>query len=174
LVDRARHQTILPFTRYLAGQADYTTMIFTERRRNSTVTHQIATMAVFASPLLTIAAHPQSILQNPAADVIKSIPSVWDETIVLPDSRIGELAMYARRSGDTWFFAVMSGKNERISLQIPLSFLGEGRYNATIVRDDVSNPNLAVVDEKTAKRDEVQAIELGEGGGFVARFSRNK
>ncbi len=174
LVDRARHQTILPFTRYLAGHADYTTMIFTERRRNSTVAHQIATMAVFASPLLTIAAHPQSILQSPAVDVIRSIPSVWDETIVLPDSRIGELAVYARRTGETWFLAVMNGKNEKTSLRIPLSFLGEGRYKATLVHDNLNDPASLTVDETATKSSDVQVVELGPGGGFVARFSRNK
>ena len=31
LKERARHETILPFTRYLAGPADYTTMIFSAR-----------------------------------------------------------------------------------------------------------------------------------------------
>ena len=29
---RAHHQTILPFARYLAGPTDYTTMIFTQRQ----------------------------------------------------------------------------------------------------------------------------------------------
>ena len=93
MLERARHQTILPFTRYLAGPADYTTMVFTERRRDSSVAHQIASLAVFASPLLTIAANPESILASPAVDVIKSIPSTWDETIVLPGSEIGELVL---------------------------------------------------------------------------------
>jgi alpha-glucosidase len=64
LRQRARHETILPFTRYLAGPADYTTMIFTERRRDSSWAHQIACLATFHSPLLTIAAHPQSVLGN--------------------------------------------------------------------------------------------------------------
>ena len=91
MLERARHQTILPFTRYLAGPADYTTMLFTERRRDSSVAHQIASLAVFASPLLTIAANPESILASPAVDVIKSIPSTWDETRVLAGSEIGEL-----------------------------------------------------------------------------------
>jgi alpha-glucosidase len=44
LRERARHETILPFTRYLAGHADYTTMHFGERRRDSTWTHQIASL----------------------------------------------------------------------------------------------------------------------------------
>ena len=136
--------------------------------------HQIATMAVFASPLLTIAAHPESILQNPAADVIRSIPSVWDETIVLPDSRIGETVVYARRTGTTWFLAMMNGKDVKTALRIPLSFLGDGRYKVTIVRDDVNNPDSLVVAETAAKRDDVQAAELAAGGGLVARFTRTK
>ena len=109
MIERARHQTILPFTRYLAGPADYTAMLFTERRRDSSVAHQIASLAVFASPLLTIAANPESILASPAVDVIKSIPSTWDETRVLAGSEIGELVVFARRKGSTWFLAVMCG-----------------------------------------------------------------
>ena len=109
MMERARHQTILPFTRYLAGPADYTTMLFNERRRDSSVAHQIASLAVFASPLLTIAANPRASSSSPAVDVIKSIPPVWDETIVLPDSEIGESAVYARRTGSTWFLAAMCG-----------------------------------------------------------------
>jgi hypothetical protein len=75
LKERARHETILPFTRLLAGPADYTAMLFNERRRDTTVAHQIASMAVFAAPLLTIAANPQTILNSPAVDGIKSVPT---------------------------------------------------------------------------------------------------
>ena len=74
--ERARHQTILPFTRYLADGADYTTMIFNQRRGDTTWANQIASLAIFDSPLLTIAANPRSILTNAAVDVIKSIPAV--------------------------------------------------------------------------------------------------
>src|SRR4029450_6359371 len=55
MMERARHQTILPFTRLLAGPADYTTMLFTERRRDSTAAHPIASLWVFDSPLLGVA-----------------------------------------------------------------------------------------------------------------------
>jgi alpha-glucosidase len=37
---------------------------------------------------------------------MKDIPAVWDETIVLPGSEIGELAAYARRKGNNWFVAL--------------------------------------------------------------------
>ena len=171
LLDRARHQTILPFTRLLAGPADYTTMIFSERRRNSSCAHQIASMVVFASPLLTIAAHPDSIMTNPAVDVIKTIPPVWDETIVLPPSAIGKLAVYARRTGTTWFLAIMSSGDAR-TITVPLSFLGTGEYDATMVRDDKDNSCTEHVEHAVLRQADSVQVELREGGGFVGRFSK--
>ena len=95
---RARHDTTLPFTRYLAGHADYTPMHFGERRRETSWAHQIASAVIFTSPLLIFGAHPKNILANPAVELIKSISSVWDETVVLSVSEIGELAIFARRN----------------------------------------------------------------------------
>jgi len=170
LRERARHETILPFARYLAGHADYTTMHFGDRRQDTTWTHQIASLVIFASPLLTVAAHPQSVLNNPAAGVIKSIPAVWDETIVLPESAVGEMAIFARRTGQTWFLAVMCGDAAR-TIRVPLSFLGEGQYDATMVCDDKKNDAAVVMKSRTARRGEKLTIEMSSGGGFVGRFS---
>jgi alpha-glucosidase len=171
LKERARHETILPFTRYLAGPADYTTLHFGARRGDSTWAHQIASFAIFASPMLTLAANPQSVLDNPAVDVIKSIPAVWDQTIVLPESRIGELAIFARRTGDVWFLAVMCGPQGK-TIQVPLAFLGDGPYKASLVRDNKEKPDAVVLESKTLQRSDTLTIEMPNGGGFVARFSR--
>lgn len=171
LTERARHETILPFTRYLAGPADYTTMHFGQRRQDTTWAHQIASLAIFASPLLTAAAHPQAILDNPAVEVIRSIPAVWDETLVLPESRIGELAAFARRTGETWFLAVMCGPKAK-TMRVPLSFLGNGSYDASLVRDDKENAAAVVLVNETLGQGDVLEIQMIDGGGFVARFSR--
>jgi alpha-glucosidase len=171
LRERARHETILPFARYLAGHADYTTMHFGDRRGDTTWAHQIASLAIFASPLLTVAAHPQAVLDNPAVDVIKSIPAVWDQTIVLPESSIGELAIFARRTGDVWFLAVMCGPQAR-TIKVPLSFLGEGRYNALLVCDDKENSAAVVIKNDNARKSDTLTIEMSSGGGFVGRFSK--
>ncbi len=173
LKQRARHETILPFARYLAGPCDYTTMIFTRRRADSTWAHQIACLATFHSPILTIAAHPQSVLDNPAVDVIKSIKPVWDETIVLPDSKIGELSLFARRSGDLWMLAVMSAGPAR-TIQVPLSFLGDGLYKASLVRDNKEKADAVVLEDKTLQRSDTLIIDLADGGGFLARFLKEK
>ena len=169
---RARHDTTLPFTRLLAGHADYTPVHFGARRGDTSWAHQIASAAIFTSPLLTYAAHPKNILENPGVEMMKSIPSVWDETIVLPPSEIGEVAAFARRSGDTWFLAIMNGPAAR-AVNIPLSFLGEGGYREMLIRDNKDDAAAVKIENTSLKRGDSLAIELCEGGGFIARFSRN-
>ncbi|OHB78270.1 MAG: hypothetical protein A2Z25_20070 [Planctomycetes bacterium RBG_16_55_9] len=144
-------------------------MHFAERRGDTTWAHQIASFAIFDSPLLTMAAHPQAVLDNPAADVIKSIPAVWDETIVLPVSGIGELAIFARRTGEVWFLAAMCGPRAR-TIQVPLSFLGNAQYKASLVRDDKQKADAVVLENKTVQRSDSLTIEMTDGGGFVGRF----
>ena len=170
LKDRARHETILPFTRYLAGPADYSAMIFSDRRQDTSVAHQIASLAIFSSPLLTIAANPQSILGSPAVDVIKSIPAVWDETVVLPESEIGGLAAFARRKGDTWFLSIMCGPGAT-TLHVPLTFLGPGTYKTSVVRDGANDATVNM-QQTTQKRDDTIDIDLKAGGGLIARFTK--
>jgi alpha-glucosidase len=167
----AEHNTTIPFARLLAGPADYTPVVFGERRKDTTWAHQIATAVVFTSPVLIYGGHPQSLLDNPAADVIKSIPSVWDETRVLPESAIGELALFARRSGERWFLGVLNGKTPRTQ-RLPLSFLGKGRYRATLVKDDPGNGAAVVMEERVVTARDFVDLSLRDGGGLVARFTR--
>jgi alpha-glucosidase len=70
----AGHNTTLPFTRYLAGPGDYTPVVFGDRRRETSWPHQIATAAIFTSPLLVYGANPKGLLENPAVDLIKALP----------------------------------------------------------------------------------------------------
>jgi alpha-glucosidase len=163
----SRHNTTLPFTRFLAGAGDYTPVVFGERRKETSWAHQIATAAIFTSPLLVYGGHPQSLIDNPAVEVIKRIPSVWDETIALPQSEIGELAAFARRSGDAWCVAVANGPTAR-SLTIPLSFLGAGRFAARLVRDDPGNAAAVAVESAVLTKRGSLAIDLRAGGGFIA------
>jgi alpha-glucosidase len=171
LKERARHNTTLPFTRYLAGHADYTPVHFGARRGDTTWAHQIATAAVFTAPLLTYGAHPTNLLNNPALEMIKSIPAVWDETIVLPQSEIGEFAAFARRRGETWFLAILNGPQQR-ELKLPCSFLGSGKFQALVVRDETSDPAAVKIEKTTAQRDSSYSLDLPSGGGFIARFSK--
>jgi alpha-glucosidase len=103
--------------------------------------------------------------------VIKSIPSMWDETRVLPQSAIGELALFARRSGERWFLGVLNGKTPR-TLRLPLSFLGKGRYRATLAKDDPANGAAVVMEQRVVTAKDFVDLSLRDGGGLVARFTR--
>jgi len=171
LQDRATHETTLPFTRMLAGPADYSVMHFGARRQNTSWPHQIACAAIFSQPMLTYAANPSNILANAGVDLIKSIPPVWDETIVLPPSEIGKLAIFARRSGDTWFLAVMEGVDAQ-SIEVPLSFLDQGGYQAMLIRDSGNGPDAEEIEHTSLRREDSLTINLRSGGGFIGRFIR--
>ncbi len=171
LRNRATHDTTLPFTRMLAGPADYTVVLFGDHRDNTTWAHQVATAAIFSEPLLTYAANPTNILANPGVDMIKSIPSDWDETIVLPPSEIGKLAIYARRSGDTWFLAVLNGVEPQ-AIQVPLSFLGDGGYDGMLIRDSGNGADAEEIENKSVDSEDTLNINLRSGGGFIGRFTR--
>ena len=167
---RSVHNTTLPFTRFLAGHADYTPVHFGERRRETSWAHQMASSIVFTSPLMIYGAHPQHILENPAADLIKTIPSVWDETIVLPPSEIGEVAAFARRSGSVWFVGIMNALSGK-TVRVPLQFLGPRKYYATLVRDQLDEPAAVKIETVGLGRADALTIRMRAGGGFVARFS---
>jgi len=169
LQERAVHNVTLPFTRFLAGHADYTPVLFGTRRGDTTWAHQIATAAVFTEPLLTYGAHPRSLLENPAVEMIKSIPPVWDETIVLPPSEIGEVAVLARRNGERWFLAIVNGPAQR-TIKVPLTFLRGGAHRASIVRDDPGESAAVKLENTTAGPGDSLTMELVAGGGFIARF----
>jgi len=170
LLHRAAHETTLPFTRYVVGHAEYTGTLFSDRRGDTTFAHQIAIPVVLTAPLLTYGAHPQRLIASPAADVIRQIPPVWDETIVLPPSEIGEIAVFARRLENRWFLGVLNGQAPR-QIQVPLTFLKQGKYTATLVRDGGSDPtSMKVEKDQVLRPADTVTIDLAAGGGFVGCF----
>lgn len=168
---RARHAVTLPFTRLLAGPADYTPMLFDKGLNGTTWTNQIASAVILTSPLLTFAANPLTISTNPAAAVIRDIPSTWDETRVLPPSKIGELALFARRKGNRWYLACMNGDHPQ-AFDVSLKFLENGRWDAKIVSDVEGKAAAASVARRTFSADDRVRIELSPGGGYVGEFDR--
>jgi alpha-glucosidase len=166
----AQHEVILPFTRMLAGLADYTPTHFGRRMADTTWAHQVANAILLPAPLLVYAAHPANILGNPAAGIIRSIPSVWDETTVLPVSEIGEVAAFARRKGDTWFLAVNNGVYAR-TVRVDLSFLGPGSYKSMLVRDGAEAASVKI-EHLTLRSSDTLYISMPSGGGFAGRFMR--
>jgi alpha-glucosidase len=160
-----------PFVRLLAGHADYTPVVFGERRRETSWAHQIASAAILTSPLLVYGGHPQSLLSNSAVEIIKTLPATWDETRVLPPSEIGEVAVFARRTGTTWFVAAMNGTEAR-TVSLDPAALGLGGVQALIARDNLDDPAAIEVERRVIARGERLEIRLRAAGGFVVRLTR--
>jgi alpha-glucosidase len=127
----AAHDTILPFTRYIAGPADYTPTVFEAKElQGNSWTHEVAQSIVFRSPFLCFGGHPKDFVANPAFDVLQAIPAVWDETRVLPGSEPGKIVAEARRHGSEWFVAVMNASVSS-EIDLPLNFLRPGHWNSS-------------------------------------------
>jgi alpha-glucosidase len=169
-----QHDTILPFTRYIIGPADYTPTVFNPKElRGFTWARELAQAVVFTSPFLCYADHPTNYLGNPGLDVLKTIPPVWDETIVLPGSEVGKAAAFARRSGKQWFIGVLNG-GENTTLDISLNFLARGEYQMTQLGDAPDRADGWQRDEKSATRSDHLQLTLRSGGGSVVRLSPKK
>lgn len=180
------HETILPFTRFLAGPMDFTPGIFhlvyhedrPRNRVNTTLAKQLALYVVLYSPLQMVPDLPENYLAHPDAfKFIRDVPTDWDDTKVL-DARIGDYVTTVRkqRDGDDWYLGSITDENAR-TLEAPLSFLDPGRsYVAEIYRDAdnadwQSNPEAYTIEPRNVDSNTVLTLRLAPGGGQAIRFS---
>ena len=165
------HYTKAPFIRYLGGHGDFTPISMQKDfKRGTTLGLQMASSVILTSPFLCFADKPDLYLESNILPFIKTLPSTWDETIVLPGSKIGELASFARRKGSTWYVAVINNKaNDNYS--IDLSFLNSGAYNGVCYEDSDDPQVVHIRREKVKKGDDLQ-IKMKRDGGFVGVFSK--
>ena len=167
----ACHNAALPFTRCVTGPADYTPVAFS-MPGDVRPAQQLACACLIGSPLMTLAENPFYLLREerlqPAVEFLRTLPVCWDETVVLPQSRIGRLALLARRSGETWYLAAAAA--EEIRESVSLGFLGPGVWTMTKLADDGSDGFRREVRRITG-RDTLPLI-LAPGEGLVARFER--
>ncbi len=168
------HDTILPFTRYINGHADYTPTAFNPKElKGYTWPRELAQAVVFTSPFLCYADHPKFYLENPALDVLQAIPSTWDETLVLPGSEIGKVAAFARRKGDRWFIGVING-GDPSHLDFNFKFLGASPYDMVKVEDVPDRDDALKKTKVTVQRTDHLALDIRPEGGFVGWLQPSK
>lgn len=163
----ATHNTILPFTRMIAGAADYTVCYFDPRVKN-THAHQLAFPVIFYSPLQTLYWYdtPERIQEVPELEFFDNVPVTFDDTKVIHD-KIGEYVTIARRSGDDWFVGSI-GNNDAQKISMPLHFLTAGqKYVAHIYTDDdhVQTPTKVKITRLIVDSLSVLNFQFKERGG---------
>jgi alpha-glucosidase len=174
------HNVKLAFTRMLAGQMDYTPGAFLNVTKDqfkkqtpaivwNTRAAELSKFVIYESPLTVVCDHPDNILNQPGADFLKIVPTVWDD-IKFIAGYPGDYVAIAKRSGDKWFLGVMNnsvGKN----ISVKMDFLPAGNYEAEIWTDSKNSdtePKELKKDVQSVNRGLVLTITMAKNGGFVA------
>ncbi|MBQ8282819.1 MAG: glycoside hydrolase family 97 catalytic domain-containing protein [Paraprevotella sp.] len=169
----ADHNTLLPFTRYLCGPADYTLCYFNNRVKN-TKGHQLAMAAVYYSPLQFYFWYDNPFVDKGEEELEfwKDCPTTFDESIAL-DGTPGEYIIQARRSRNEWYVGAMTNTQAR-TISVPTDFLPKGKYLVEVYNDD---PTLST--RTKVKREQMKVkgggkpivLQLQPSGGAALHFT---
>ena len=184
------HETILFFTRMLAGPMDFTPGVFDiliergtgrprrpeESRIRTTLAKQLALYIVLYSPLQMAADLPENYEHQPAFQFIRDVAVDWDESHVL-DGRIGDYVIVARKAKNSpeWFLGAITDEEGR-TFDVPLSFLAKGQsYVAEVYADGPganwkTNPLPVAISKQTVTAGSKLHIVLAPGGGQAVRI----
>ncbi|MBS3808272.1 MAG: glycoside hydrolase family 97 protein [Bacteroidales bacterium] len=191
------HHTILPFTRLLAGPADYTPGIFDvllqqqhdkrkrlvseknlKNRVHTTLAKQLALFVVFYSPLQMASDLVENYQDHPAFQFIEDVPVDWETTRAL-NGEIGQYVTIARkdRHSDDWYIGSLTNEKSR-KLTLSCDFLDHGKnYTAQVYKDGEdadwkNNPTSYAIDtlKSIHKGSEIE-LQLAAGGGAAIRLS---
>jgi len=184
------HESILFFTRLLAGPMDFTPGIFDllmksagqgprspeQSRPRTTLAKQLALYVVLYSPLQMAADLPENYAGQPAFQFIRDVAVDWDTTRVLQGA-IGDYVLVARRQrgAQTWFVGAITDEVAR-TFTVPLDFLAPGkRYEAEIYADGPganwrSNPLPITISRRAVTSATRLTVALAPGGGQAIRI----
>jgi alpha-glucosidase len=178
-----RHDVALAFTRMLAGPMDYTPGGFDNATRESFVArnrapmvmgtraHHTALFVVFESELQMVSDSPDAYDGQKETEFLKAVPASWDETRVL-NGVPPKYITIARRRGGEWFVGSITDWDAR-ELDVPLSFLGGGAYDAEIYADGpnaAAQPKDSVLEKRRVNAQTVLKLKLAPGGGSAIRL----
>ena len=117
--DIIQYDVTMPYLRQIAGPVDYTQGAMNNANRQNfrpvhtqpmspgTRAHQLALYMVLYSPLNMLCDSPSNYRrEQECTDFISSVPTVWDETVVL-DGKMGEYIVTARRKGNEWYICLL-------------------------------------------------------------------
>jgi alpha-glucosidase len=171
-----QHNLMLPYTRMLAGPMDYTPGGFRHRTPSTFEVHAempltqttrgqaLAMYVVFDSPLQMVSDDPDAYKDVDGFEFIRRVPTAWDETRFI-SGEPGRDIVLARRAGRTWFIGGMTAAESRTQ-KLPLSFLGPGKYRATVWEDGAKLDELRRSTRDVTASD-VLTLRLAAAGGAV-------
>lgn len=178
------HNLTIPFTRMVSGSLDYEPGLLENSNEESfrnvwgrpmslgTRSHQLAMYVIYDSPLQYFVGNPaQGRMEPEFMKFLGSIPTTWDETLIL-GGKPAEHLVTARLKDGIWYIGAMSDWTER-ELVLDLSPLGLIQYNLSGIIDGV-NSNSYASDHQFINQieisDQTLRIKLAKGGGAVIKI----
>lgn len=161
----------LPFIRNAVGPMDFTpgSMLSAQPEDNrstranamgsGTRAYQMALFVVFESGLQMLADNPVYYYrERPCTEFISGVPVLWDETIV-PDAKVGEYVVIARRSGEKWFIGTITNDKAR-TIDVDLSFLPDNKNLHLTYFEDGINADRQAMDYKKGEMEVNKSTKL--------------
>ncbi|HJC23668.1 MAG TPA: glycoside hydrolase family 97 catalytic domain-containing protein [Candidatus Eisenbergiella merdavium] len=159
------HNCTVPFTRNVAGPMDYTPTAFSNRKnRNTTMGHQLALPVVFDSGLTNYALALRYMEGWRGTDFLRRTKAHYQGVKVL-SGYPGDHAAILRYTDEEWLIGVITSPKKVVRL--PLSFLGEGEYDAEIYEDCAKGEMVAVTKKKVTASDSLELSLLADGGAGI-------
>jgi len=166
----AELNTVLPFTRNAVGPMDVTPVAVSPKkyRRTTTAAHELAASIIFTSGIIHYADKPEFFESLPPAalQIFRDAPARWDETKCLIGEP-GQVAVFARRSGKSWFIAGINGTGEPLPLNVDLSAFV--KFPNRVAITEAEDPALQVSATPLAMAADWQHV-LPPRGGFILRL----
>jgi hypothetical protein len=162
--------TYLFLTRLVTGPGDFTPTVFRAGPMGKTTAgSQMATAVAYNSPLNHWADSAEAYLAQPEEVVsfIRTKPVAWDETRVLPGSKIGEIAAIARRSGSDWWIGIINGTDEVKEYSFNPGFLGQGNWSSIRFADVAGDKTKLQITKGSVTPGDKIPVTMQPGGGFV-------
>jgi beta-lactamase superfamily II metal-dependent hydrolase len=166
--------TVLPFTRNVAGPMDYTPVTFSDAKYPHVTTnaHELALSVVFDSPIQHFADSAVSYRAQPPEVIafLREVPAAWDETRVL-SGEPGKTIVIARREGAVWYVAGLNGTESPASVKVAVPFLGEGGWSVRSIMDGPGGGRASVAGSIGGITAASTAdMAMSPRGGFVMRL----
>jgi alpha-glucosidase len=168
----AELDTVLPFTRNAVGPMDVTPVACSPKKFANTTTaaFQLATGIIFTSGLIHYADRPEFFDSLPpeALRIFRDAPARWDEARCLVGDP-GKVAVFARRSGQSWFIAGINGTIESLPVNLDLSAFDSFPTRLLIAEGLDSAMQVSVAPVRTATQ---WQHALPPHGGFILRLNK--
>lgn len=182
-----KHVTILPFTRLNGGPMDFTPGIFEQNLKewcgndshvNATIANQLGLYLTMYSPLQMAADTPEHYSRfMDAFQFIKDVAVDWSESRYL-FAEPGDYIIVARKAKEDgqWFCGGVTDEQAR-EFNIPLDFLGPGRFEARVYADAddahyLTNPQAYTITSESVDASDRLHIKMAPGGGFGISFRK--